>query len=274
MPPLICCSPVILDQSFPRDASELYFVAYTLGRIQEQVNRDEIHLILTDELAELVENFDWNVREEYAILIEIYKLLNQWFLQQHERLIRVDLSAIQEYDKHPIPQGCQAQGLVDLWSDEVGKLLAKHDKYCPRGRFFIGIACESAYCAGTPRCYINPSGHRAFPLVGPSEILSLADAYDWQVHSDIIRQSVYIKHITRHYKVIGSELLIRPSGSSHFKLTFRGGRSWVLDANIDPVAEEFLSELTSITGYELPVIKYALLNGELPNKVLRFTIID
>lgn len=272
MPPLICCSPVILDQSFPRDTSELYSVADTLGRIQEQVNRDEIHLILTDELAELVENFDWNVREEYTILREIYRLLNQWFLQQHGRLIRVDLSGVQEYDKHPIPEGCEAQGLVDLWSDEVGKLLTKHDKCCPRNRFFIGIACESAYCTGKQRRYINPSGHRAFPLVGPCQISSLADAYDWQVPTDIMRQSVYIEDVTRHYKVIGSESLIRPSGGSHYKLMFKGGRSWVLDTNIDPVAEQYLSQLKSITGYELPVIKYALLNGELPSKVLRFAI--
>jgi len=243
-----------------------------LGVIEKQVRTDEIHLILTDELADLAESFDWNVREEYAILNEIYRLINQWFLQPHERLIRVDLSEIQQYDKHPIPRGCQAQGLVALWSDEIGKLLTKHDKCCPSGEFFIGIACESAYCTGTPRCYINASGHRAFPLVGPSEIPSLADAYDWQVHRDIIRQSVYIKHVIRHYKVIGSESLIRPSGSSHFKLTFRGGRSWVLDANIDPVAEQYLNQLESITGYELPVIKYALLNGELPNKILRFEI--
>jgi hypothetical protein len=270
MPPLICCSPVILDQSFPRDTSELYLVADTLGIIQDQVNCDEIHLILTDELTELVENFDWNVREEYAILRDIYRLLDQWFLQQHKRLIRVDLSEIQEYNKHPIPEGCEAQGLVDLWSDEVGKLLVKHDKCCPRDEFFIGIACESAYCTGEPRCYINPSGYRVFPLVGPNEIPLLADAYDWQVHADIRRTRVYFKDVVRHFKVIGSESLIRPPRGSHYKLKFKGGRSWELDSNIDPVAEEHLRELTSITGYTLSVIKYALLNGELPNKILRF----
>lgn len=272
MPPLICCSPVILDQSFPRDAFELYLVADTLGRIQDQVRCDEVHLILTDELAELVENFDWSVREEYAILVDIYNLLRQWFLQQHKGLIRVDLSRIKEYNKHPIPEGCDAKGLVDLWSDEVGKLLVKHDRCCSRGAFFIGIACESAYCTGKPRCYMNPSGYRAFPLVGPNEIPLLVDAYDWQVHTDIKRKRVCFKDVVHHFKVIGAESLIRPPGGSHYKLTFKGGRSWELDSNIDPVAEEHLSELTSITGYTLSVIKYALLNGELPDKMLRFTI--
>jgi len=89
MPPLICCSPVILDQSFPRNRLELDLVVDTLGKIQEQIEFNEVHLILTEQLAEVVENFDWDIREEYAILLDIYRLLSQWFLQQHERLIRI-----------------------------------------------------------------------------------------------------------------------------------------------------------------------------------------
>jgi len=250
----------------------LYFVADTLGRIQDQVNHNEVHLVLTSELAQLIEDFDWNVREEYAILVDIYRLLNQWFLQPHERLIRVDLSDIREYGKHPVPEGCEAEGLVDFWSDEVGKLLTKHDKHCPRNRFFVGIACESAYCTGKPRRYINPLGCRAFPLVGPNDISLLADAYDWQVHPDVDRRSVFFRDVVRHFRVIGCQSLVRPSGGSHYRLTFKHGRSWTLDCNIDPVADDFLSELTSTTGYPLPVIKHALLNGELPARVLRFSI--
>ena len=140
MPPLICCSPVILDQSFPRNRHELNLVVDTLSKIQDQIKFDEVHLILTDQLSELVENFDWNIREEYAILLDVYKLLSQWFLQPHERLIRIDLSDINEYYKHPIPEGCKSQGLVDFWSDEVGKLLSKHDHHCSRNEFYIGIA--------------------------------------------------------------------------------------------------------------------------------------
>lgn len=269
MPPLLCCSPVILDQSFPRDKYELYLVADTLGKIQGQLNSDEMHLVLTDELAQLVEDFDWTVSEEYCILNDIYRLLSQWFLQPHERLIRVDLSEIGEYAKHPVPEGCEVQGLVEFWSDEVGRLLARHDRCCPRNRFFIGIACESAYCTGRPRSYVNPCGSRTFPLVGPNDIPLLADAYDWQVHPDTERKSVYFRDVIRHHKVIGCRSVVRPSGGSHYKLVFKGGRSWPLDANIDPVPEQFLRELTSITGYTLPVLKHALLSGALPSKALR-----
>lgn len=269
MPPLICCSPVILDQSFPRNRLELNLVVDTLVKIQEQIKCDEVHLILTEQLAELVENFDWNIREEYAILRDIYNLLNQWFLQQHERLIRIDLSDINEYYKHPIPEGCESQGLVDFWSDEVGKLLSKHDNHCSRNEFFIGIACESAYCIGQPRHYINPESLRVFPLVGPVEISSLEDAYDWCISPEVRNKNVSFQDVIRNYRAIGSHSLERPDGGSHFKLKFKGHRPWILDSNIDPVAKNHLRELISITGYPFSVIKYTLLYGKLPERRIR-----
>ncbi len=269
MPPLICCSPVILDQSFPRNRLELNQVVDTLAKISEQIKCDEVHLILTPQLAELVENFDWNVREEYTILLEIYRLLHQWFLQQHESLISLDLSDITRYYAHPIPEGCQSQGLIDFWSDEVGKLLSKHDRHCLNNKFFIGIACESAYCTGHSKCYINPKKLRVFPLLGPGDISILEDAYEWVVNTDIRNKNVSFNDVIRNYMTIGSYVLERPTGGSHYKLKFKGGRSWALDANINPVDEEYLRELETITGYPYLVVKYALINGELPRRRLR-----
>jgi hypothetical protein len=274
MPPLICCSPTILDQSFPRNINELHLILDTLVKIQDQLARNEIHLILTDVLAELVTNVDWNIREEYAILKEIYRLLNMWFLQPHEGLVPIDVSKIVTYYKHPIPEGCESKGLIDFWSDEVGKILSIHDRCCSNQKFFIGIACESAYCTNKRRYYINPDSLRVFPLVGPTETASLDDGYYWEVRHEIRRINIPFRNVLRNYRVIGSNKLERPHSSSHWKLKFKGGRTWTLDANIDPVAEDHLEELEAITGYPIQVIKYAFINGKLPGKKIRFGLVD
>ena len=70
MPPLICGSPLILDQSFPRDEEELSAVARALGEIEKQLENNDIHLVLTEGLAQIVEEFDWvNRGSSYSLLI-------------------------------------------------------------------------------------------------------------------------------------------------------------------------------------------------------------
>jgi hypothetical protein len=62
MPKLLCPSPVILDQSFPRDDDELNLVAVALGELQLYIEEDKAHLIVTNILRDLVadfEGFDW-----------------------------------------------------------------------------------------------------------------------------------------------------------------------------------------------------------------------
>ncbi len=54
MSALLCPSPVILDQSFPRDEDELNLVAVALGELQLYIEQDQAHLILTSTLRDLV----------------------------------------------------------------------------------------------------------------------------------------------------------------------------------------------------------------------------
>ena len=273
MPPLICGSPVIVDQSFPRDQDELKAVSVTLGEIQRQIENGEINLLLTEELAVLIEEFDWNERNNYSLIVDIHRLLNQWFLKSHDRLIRIDLSDIVDYKQHPIPEGCNQLGLVDIWADEVGKLLKLHDSCCPGKSYFIGIACEKAYSGLTPRCYCNHKADRYFPLVGPNEIPNLLiDAYDWESIPNIHNRKIYIDDIFNNYRALGASKIINPSGGSHYKMIFPNSRPWVISNNIDPIPDTFLDELIDITGYPIKVIKEALCTGEKPRKILRLHI--
>lgn len=270
MPPLICGSPSILDQSFPRDENQLLAVADTLGQIANQLEENEIHLVLTRELAQFVLQFDWiNRGHNYPLLIEIYNLLNQWFLQPNERLIQPDLSDITDYEIHPIPEGCSSAGLVNTWANEVGKLLWLHDQCCPSSSYFIGIACEKAYTGSPPQKYKYVEFQRRFPLVGPNEIPQLLiDAYVWEVESDIHRKKISFNRAYNNCRVIGAIGVEPPSSGSHYNIKFRKARSWPLDKNKDPIPDRFIKELVSITGYPLPVIKTALYTGTLPRKKL------
>ena len=273
MPPLICASPVIIDQSFPRDQDELKAVAFTLGEIQRQIENGEINLVLTKGLAELVEEFDWSQPHKYSLMLEIYKLLNQWFLKKNDRLIRIDLSSIVDYKQHPIPEGCNKLGLVDLWADEVGRLLKLHDRCTTDNSYFIGIACEQAYSGSTPRCYCSLEVDRYFPLVGPNDIPNLLiDAYDWESMPNIHNRKIYISDIFNNYRALGASEIKNPSGGSHYKMIFPNKRPWVISSNIDPIPDTFLDELIAITGYPIKAIKTALCTGEKPRKILRLSI--
>ncbi len=269
MPPLLCASPTILDQSFPRDNYVLYLVADVLGRIEELIQNDRIHLILTNVLQDLFIEFDWDSRrDQYAVLLDIHRLLTQWFLQPHERLIQLDISDVNNYIPHPLPEQTEKQkGLVELWSDEIGRLLVRHDQCCPHNQFFIGVACESAFSGNELGKYDNPDNQRTFPLVGPEEIDSLTDAYERILPCKGSPGSVSHKNAKRNILCLGGNLdRIR---GDHFVYVFEGGRSWPLTLR-DPVPEDHLQQLVSITGLSLQVVKYTLINGVLPEPTLRF----
>jgi hypothetical protein len=269
MPPLLCPSPVILDQSFPRDEDQLRLVGEALGEMESCLARDEAHLILTDILAEVVQGFDWIRTGPYPLLGVIFGLLNQWFLQPHNRLVRVDVSDIGDYEPHPVPLSAGNMGLVGFWADEVGRLLIVHDSCCNGRRFFIGVACESAFAGEQLGRYGDFAGRRVFPLVGPRELDQLDDAYDWDVPVEMQGRHVSFENAYRNCGALGAIRVDAPPNGSHYKVHFEGHRPWVLDRNLDPVPEAYLRELVSITGYDLPTVKYALLTGQLPPLVLR-----
>src|ERR1039458_9224452 len=90
MAPLICPSPIILDQSFPRDTRTLDLVAIALGNLQSRIESGDIAVVLTPALQLFVEDFDWATIATYPDLHDLYRLMVQWFLQPHERLILIE----------------------------------------------------------------------------------------------------------------------------------------------------------------------------------------
>jgi hypothetical protein len=269
VPPLICPSPVILDQSFPRDEAQLRDVQEALVRLRELVVCEQLHLVLTETLEELVAECDWQERSNYGQLVDIHRFLAQLLLQPPPGLIRIDVSAVAEWRGHPIPEGCGSEGLIDFWVDELGKLLLLHDACGTRDRFFIGVACSRGFAGGPVGEYINPSGARAFPLVCPHSLDTLEDAYEWDVPSDFHTKPISFDDARRHVFRLGATSVDPPVGDSHYKVRFPGGRPWTLDPNVDPVPDRFLRELVDITGYPLAVIKTTLRTGALPGRKLR-----
>ncbi len=269
MPSLICPSPTILDQTFPRDKYQLQVVGEALGEIQRLVEDDQVHLIVSETLQLFVEDFDWDRTEPFPLLSIIFNLLNQWILQPHEKVIILDVSDVDEFYSHPIPIGTNNDGLVDLWAEEVGKILFKHDACTIQRNFFIGIACDQAFAGLGIGQYHNPNGLRVFPLVGPEDIVSLEDAYQWDVPSDIHGRSVPLKVFLRNCKYIGATRVEPPHGDSHYHIYF-GNYRWQLSRNDDPTPDQYLRELVEIVDLPLQVIKYVILEEKYPEKRLRF----
>jgi len=270
MPPLVCPSPVILDQSFPRSREELSQVVAALGELQRLVDEDHVYIILTTVLEDLVDNFDWSRTEIHPILVDVHRLIQAWALGTSNHVAKCSVQHIADYAPHPVPNSCSDEdGLIQFWSDEVGRLLSLHDKISP-ARFFIGIACPSAFAGEDASAYPASVTSRRFPIVGPSDLASLDDAYEWETPRDIHQRPVTFSSARRNIHLLGASEVKNPSaGGSHYIVKFRGARSWTLDRNDDPVPDTYLDQLVPITQYPLNVVRCALIEGYLPPAKLR-----
>ena len=273
MAPLLCLGPALLDQSFPRDDDELSLVVDALGELQEHLDKRIIGLVMTGYLWEIAdpENFDYSRIDECWQLRDILRLVQQWALQPHEGIEAIDVSGVQqnEYKAHPVPKGCEGKGLAEFWQDEVGRILFVHDTVCRGSEYFIGVACESAFAGGEGGKYDDPGRCRCFPLIGPDDIGNLSSAYEWEVPHDVVRKKVTVADFQRNCGHIGAIRISPPSRGSHFTVEFRGGRSWPLDSNCNPIPQNHLSTLSQTTGYPVGVLKDCLINGRDPRKVCR-----
>jgi hypothetical protein len=262
-----------LDQSFPKDDDELSKVLGALGQIQEHLEMGIIGLIMTDCLRSIADekSFDSSRYHECPQLRDILRLIQQWVLQPHEAIEAIDVSRVQnnECQPHPVPEGCGGKGLVEIWQDEVGKILFVHDSVCRRTEFFIGVACDSAFAGGPLGEYDNPDDRRAFPLVGPDEIVNLSDAYKWNVPHDVIRKRISLSDFRKNYRHIGAFRISQPWGGSHCKVEFAGGKAWPLDNNYDPIPDNHVRTLSRTTDYPVRVLKDCLINGRDPQRVCR-----
>lgn len=272
MPPLLCPSPMILDQSRQRENTELRRIASALGTIAEMVSEDSVHVLLTPVMRDVVAEFVGHPWKYRGLMQDIFRLLSQWFLQKHDGLVELDLASIVGHVPHPVPFGYAVDGLVMFWADEMGKLLIVHDEYGPQGGFAIGIACDKGF-AGEPvaEYCAESAGQPKFPLVDPPAARSLLDAYDWEYDTSVQRRKVTIEAAKSNCFALGCTQVLRPKRDSHCKFIFPGKRNWTLSLNDDPVPVAYLQELCGITGYPLKVVRHALLTGSLPPRRLRFS---
>lgn len=262
----VTLSPVLLDQSFPRDKTELQRVAVALGHVQSLVEVPGSRLLLTGTLREFVGMTDWN--QPLAVqpmLREIHRLLSQWFLQPHEGLVLIDVSNVPTGPPHPVPISATDGPLIGEWAAELGRVLKCHDEVSVGDGFFIGIACDRAFAGEAVGAYAPPL-RRAFPLLAPSDVRLLDEADAWEVPRSFDGRLVRFDDMMANFGVIGASRVDRPRGSSHYKVHFPGKRPWPLDRNHASIPPRFLRQLETRTGYPVSVIKYALLEGRLPSR--------
>lgn len=263
-------SPLILDQSFPRNRNELRTAGIALGELAESARRGEAILAITNVLEEFVSGFDWaRGGAEHALLSEIYRLISDWLLQPHSNQVKLDLSAVDQYVPHLLPVNCDGAGLAFYWQDELGRLLEAHDSNAGvRPKFCGGVVCDSSFSGG-PRGQYRGAPQRSFPLVGRDDLDTLEDAYEWQVDDDVSRRKVSVSMAMKNCSILGASRVDKPNGGSHYRVVFPGERSWPLDVNVDPIPAKFLKELVPIAHLPYLVIRSVLLNGALPQRRFR-----
>jgi hypothetical protein len=273
MPPLLCLSPALLDQSFPKDDNELYRVLEALGEIQRYLEESRFGLIMTEYLRMIAsEEFCYTRFTECEYLRDINRLIQQWVLQPNNGIENVNLDEIENVQNHPPPMNYLSRGLIELWQEEVGKLLYVHDTLCVHNEYFVGVACDSAFAGGELGEYSNPDNQRAFPLVGPETIITLSDAYEWDIPPEIGAKNVTLDNFYKNYRYIYATDISAPSGrgGSHCPVHFIGRRSWPLDINYNPILHDHLRTLSRTTVLPVNVLKDSLINGRFPKKVCKF----
>ncbi|MBS0158915.1 MAG: hypothetical protein JSS26_10070 [Nitrospira sp.] len=250
-------------------------VAESLGNIVKCIQDKEAYLILTQTLREFVTEIDWSSPKAQGVLREIYRLFSQLFLTTPGKLLQIDVSTVTGHQPHPLPIGTLPdQGLIELWCDEIGRLLVLHDRSLKGNGFFIGIACEKGFAGDLCNSYFNPTGKRAFPLVGPPQLSDLEDGYEWVLPSNSHQIEISFDDVKRHFKAIGGVRFEPPrSGGTHFKVHFGNCRPWTCDINWGrSIGENVLNELKPLCNLPLLVIKYALRNGSLPPQRIRLDV--
>ena len=267
MPPLICPSPILVDHSFPRDDNELRRAAVALGELAGLLEQGEIELLLTVALEDLLSVFDAGSGDRpYSLIHDIHGLLDTLMLNTPDGVVRVNLDSVEFSTKHPIPESCSDDGLVDLWSEEMGKLLSVHDNVQTGTGFFIGVACDLAF-SGQPLGKYRPPPTRALPLVGPTDMAALESSCGWSVLPATHGREVSFAQVIRNIHLLGATEVRPPGSGSHYMVSFPGTRPWPLDKNVDPLPDRFLKQLIDKTGYALPVIKSVLVSGRKPRSV-------
>lgn len=274
---LVCPSPQILDHSFPRTEDELEVIAISLGHIIEKLEEKNLALLHTNTLDDFISSYypDWN---QYPMLRDVWVALNQLISHPSQELIYEDLLQVENYIPHLIPQKSTSkkdtESLLDLWMDELGKILILHDQCIEKNEFFIGIACPYGFSGGELDTYDNPTDQRVFPLVGLETFEKfLVDADEWYIpiKMDISNKSVDINNLERNYSVIGISHIDSEKGrGSHRVLVIDGHRDISLPKpqrkGDKSVQDYVLKELAQTFNYSIDVIKYALIEGELPER--------
>jgi len=247
-------------------------VRKAMGKIIDFLEQDKIGIVLTQALRrfiiELGETFDWSRMAEFPQLQVIYNILGDLGLQKRG-VQTIDVSNTEEFRPHPLPMDSTNTEFASIWSDELGRVFVVHSRCNRQRNFFIGVACTHAFAGEAKGTYQNPSCAPAFPLVGPDDIQSLEDSFDWELPPDLHQREVTFDDAYKRVAILGGDVT-PPRGGSHYQVRFRGGRTWPLDRNINRIPRAFLKELEPITGHRVEVIKYVLIFGEWPKRTARF----
>lgn len=273
MPPLVCLGPQLLDHSFPRSDIELYEVADALAEIDELRETHELCLALPGTLALFTEEFCWDRPTQQKQLLDVHRYLAALFAHPSEGVERIDVDCVEDWVLHPVPAGCEREGLIAMWSEEVGRLIRRHDSSVSDGGYCIGIfvGTSEAVRAGYDCESEVDRQARQFPLVDARGLTNLEDAYVWKIPADYARRTVKPRDVIANFRAIGAVELREPEGDDHYHVVFppRGGQDkakWQFAQNWSQLRDMHIAQLRRLTGLPAAAVKYGLLEGKDPRE--------
>jgi hypothetical protein len=268
MGPMLSPSPILLDHSFPRDEAELNDITTALGNLQQICNDGGASILSTPVFPDYVANLDWSEISNRPRLHDIFRYLTAIFLQPNMANRIIDTDRLPTAPEHPLPLDCDDRDDLHLWGLELGKVLQFHDSL-PGPKPFVGVACHRGFSGGSTSVYADVNSP-AFPLVGLSTYQGLESATYWETRPTILQQPVRYRDALRNLRLLGGRVSPEAVGS-HYTVHFAGApRPWVLDANIDPVSENYLRQLPLLVQKPMNYIKEVLIYGEVPELKDRF----
>lgn len=268
MPALVIPSPLLLDQTFPRNDDELRRAAVALGRLSQLIQTGEVVVGLTADFKEIAVGYDatkWGAMPPLQRAIRV--LMGQLYLRGAGTmdLAFEDTSA----PAHPIPAGVHldVQGYNDFWALDLGMLLEAHAACPTNGRYCLcaGVACDYAFAGMAKGSYIEPFD-RAFMLVGPGDIIVLSNVYEWDVPHDAHQLAITVSDLESNFRAIGATWC--SFGGKHPEIRFPNGSKWSYSRNWRPqINDKELKQLIPLTRLPLSAIKWALSTGNVPLQV-------
>jgi hypothetical protein len=291
MPPLLCPSPVLLDQTFPRSLTQARAVNVALSKFLELLKEESALHLMTESLQERLKLwYDGKIDPGHleigselsekevkqlsqqcrAIFVSLANLVTS---RQNDRYW-IDTDEVEEELIHPIVWD-YAGMYVEKWRRELGRVAILHARVATEYRPFAAVACLESF--GGNRGFarssmdLDPAIYQ-LPIVDPDGVGELGNAFSYKA-TEVDQSPIPASAARAQLPKVGLRMDVTPSGA--WKIYHRQHRTREILLNIRGNELEWpdVERIASLTD-DVPAaaVHFLLKHGHLPEKELRLPL--